>query len=156
MAASTPPAITASSADNRRLLLIALTVVLMVVVPIGVSVGMSWVDMPWSDTQARSDPEWLSMPQVRATTADGTAVRARVALDVPSPKIKAMIQRSTQQVGLLLEVSVASHTRAELGSAEGIGHLSEDMRERLNAYLGVDDAVAVRSVAIQDLLVKPQ
>ena len=31
------------------------------------------------------------------------------------------------------------------------------MRDRLNAYLGGDDdEVAVKSVAIQDLLVKPQ
>jgi len=154
--ASTSTSAPAKSNDGRRLFLIASVVTTLIVLPIGVTVGMSWVEMPWSTASATSEPEWISLPQVRATTNDGTVVRARVALDVPSSSLKGTIQRNAQQVGLLLEVSVASHSRAQLGTPEGIGHLSSDMRDRLNAYLGAEDAAGVRSVAIQDLLVKPQ
>jgi flagellar basal body-associated protein FliL len=84
-------------------------------------------------------------------------VRARVALDVPGALLKSTIQRNTQQVGLLLELSVASRTRADLGRPDGIAALSQDMRMRLNTYLGVEDGEpGVQSVAIQDLLIKPQ
>ena len=52
---------------------------------------------------------------------------------------------------------IAQQTREQIGSPKGIARLSDDMRDRLNAYLGGDDdEVAVKSVAIQDLLVKPQ
>jgi flagellar basal body-associated protein FliL len=155
MAAPSPPA-SGQIPDNRRLLLIALMVVVAFCVPIGLAVGMSWVDLPWSSNPSRPVPDWVGLPQVRATTADGTVVKVRVALDVPSAFSKNAIQRNTQQLGLLLEVSVASHTRAQLGSPQGIRHLSADMRTRLNDYLGASGDDAVRSVAVQDLLVKPQ
>ena len=46
-------------------------------------------------------------------------VKARVALDVPGAAAKNAIQRNTQQVGLLLEVSIAQQTRAQIGSPDG-------------------------------------
>lgn len=158
---ATPPSIPAEEApDTRRLVLIALAVTALVAVPIGVAVGLSWVDLPWSDAApARPVPDWVSLPQIRATTVDGTVVKARVALDVPGAVAKNAIQRNTQQVGLLLEVSIAQQTREQIGSPKGIARLSDDMRDRLNAYLGAgagDEDAAVKSVAIQDLLVKPQ
>jgi flagellar basal body-associated protein FliL len=158
MAATPPPIPAAEGADNRRLILIAVTVTALLALPIGVSVGMKWVDLPWEQSvPARAAPDWVSLPQVRATTVDGTVVKARVALDVPGTVAKNTIQRNTQQVGLLLEVSIAQQTRAQIGSPKGIAHLSDDMRDRLNAYLGTDGSDdAVKSVAIQDLLVKPQ
>ena len=141
MAATPPPILAEPATDNRRLVLIAVAMTTLLAVPIGISVGMSWVNLP----------------QVRATTVDGTVVKARVALDVPGAVAKNTIQRNTQQVGLLLEVSIAQQTREQIGSPKGIARLSDDMRDRLNAYLGGDDdEVAVKSVAIQDLLVKPQ
>ncbi len=148
----------APGADNRRLVLIAVVVTALLAVPMGVALGMKWVDLPWSnDTPARAVPDWVSLPQVRATTIDGTVVKARVALDVPGAVAKNAIQRNTQQVGLLLEVSIAQQTRAQIGAPDGITRLSVDMRDRLNAYLGGDGPdAAVKSVAIQDLLVKPQ
>lgn len=158
MAATPPPIPTRETADTRRLVLIALAVTALVAVPIGVAVGLSWVDLPWSGAApARPVPDWVSLPQIRATTVDGTVVKARVALDVPGAVAKNAIQRNTQQVGLLLEVSIAQQTREQIGSPKGIARLSDDMRDRLNAYLGSgDEDVAVKSVAIQDLLVKPQ
>lgn len=148
----------ASGADTRRTLLVVAVVTALISVPVGVSVGMSWVDMPWSDpSPSRAAPDWVTLPTVRASTSDGTVVKARVALDVPDSGAKSTIQRNVQQVGLLLEVSIAQQTRAQIGSAQGIPRLAEDMRDRLNAYLDSDgDEPAVKSVAIQDLLVKPQ
>lgn len=148
----------ASGADTRRTLLVVAVVTALISVPVGVSVGMSWVDMPWSEAaRTQAAPDWVALPAVRATTSDGTVVKARVALDVPGSSAKSAIQRNVQQVGLLLEVSIAQQSRAQIGSPEGITHLASDMRERLNAYLDGDaDEPAVKSVAIQDLLVKPQ
>lgn len=144
-----------ASADSRRLLATALVVLGIVGVPLAVAVGLSWVEMPWSTSDGRATPEWVTLPQLRATTSDGTVVRARVALDVPSTLLKSTIQRNTQQVGLLLELSVAARSRAELGGTDGIRGLGDDMRSRLNEYLGVDPGdPGVRSVAIQDLLIK--
>jgi flagellar basal body-associated protein FliL len=151
------PADDDSTPSSSRLVTAAAAVALVIGLPIGIAIGMAAVETPWSPKSgaAAPPPEWIAMPALRATTRDGTAVRARVALDVQSSLIKATIQRNTQQVGLLLEVSVASHNREQLRSAEGIQGLSDDMRGRINDYLGGDDE-AVRSVAIQDLLVKPQ
>lgn len=147
-----------SSADTRRNLLVVAVVATLIALPVGVSVGMSWVDLPWNEPMpVKAAPDWVSLPQVRATTIDGTVVKARVALDVQGSDAKSQIQRNVQQVGLLLEVSIAQQTRAQIGSPQGIPRLAGDMRDRLNAYLGDDgEDAAVKSVAIQDLLVKPQ
>lgn len=143
--------------ESLRLFLIAAGVTALFVLPIGVAVGMSWVDLPWiAPTQARAQPEWLALPQVRATTLDGNVVKARVALDVTGASVRGTIQRNTQQVGLVLETAVAAHTRDQIRSAEGIEHLSGVMRDRLNDYLASEGDSVVRSVAIQDLIVNPQ
>lgn len=148
------------SVDTRRLWLIAAVIAALLLVPLGVAVSLSWVETPrvLSESQGhRPTPEWVALPQLRATTQDGVVVRARVALDVPGALLKSQIQRNTQQVGLLLELSVAARSRAELGTAEGLAALAQDMRQRLNGYLGVPEGEpGVTSVAIQDLLVKPQ
>ena len=113
-------------------MLIAVAVTALLAVPIGISVGMSWVELPWSNVEpVKAAPEWVNLPQVRATTIDGTVVKARVALDVPGAVAKNTIQRNTQQVGLLLEVSIAQQTREQIGSPKGITRLSDDMRDRL-------------------------
>lgn len=145
-------------ADTRRSVFIVAVLTALVAVPVGVSLGMKWVDMPWSEpSRAQPAPDWVALPLVRATTADGTVVKARVALDVPTRSARSAIERNVQQVGLVLEVSLAQQTRAQIGSAAGIPRLADDMRERLNAYLGGSaEAPAVKSVAIQDLLVNPQ
>ena len=141
--------------QNRRIALITALVGLVIVLPVGVAVSLRWVDLPWADPSTHVPaPEWVQMPSVRATTSDGTVVKTRVALDVQSSSAKGQIQRNVQQVGLLLETSVAVHTRDELRSREDISSLSEDMTVRLNEWLGTDDAV--RSVAIQDLLINPE
>jgi flagellar basal body-associated protein FliL len=145
-----------ASIGARRLWLIGAAVLAVLLVPLGVAISLSWVEMPWAASDGRATPEWVALPQLRATTSDGVAVRARVALDVPSTLLKATIQRSTQQVGLLLELSVASRSRADLAHPDGLAALSQDMRVRLNTYLGVAEGEpGVQSVAIQDLLIRP-
>ena len=161
---ATPPSFApapaeSSSADTRRSLFIVAALGAAIALPVGVSVGMKWVDMPWAEpARTQAAPDWVALPTVRATTSDGTVVKARVALDVSDGAARSTIQRNVQQIGLLLEVSIAQQTRAQLGAAQGIPRLAEDMRERLNEYLDGADAKAppVKSVAIQDLLVKPQ
>jgi flagellar basal body-associated protein FliL len=143
--------------ERIRLFVIAASVSAFVAVPVGISVGMSWVDLPWSDpVESRAAPDWVPMPQVRATTIDGSVVKARVALDVEGSAARNAIQRRTQQVGLVLEVAVSSHTRDEIRSTRGIERLSVDMRDRLNAFLESEGPSVVRAVAIQDLIVNPQ
>jgi flagellar basal body-associated protein FliL len=158
MAATPSNPDTAANTDARRNLLVVAVVAALIALPVGVSLGVSWVDLPWNEpAPVKAAPDWVSLPQVRATTIDGTVVKARVAVDVQGGDAKAQIQRNVQQVGLLLEVSIAQQTRAQIGSPQGIPRLAEDMRDRLNAYLGDEgEDAAVRSVAIQDLLVKPQ
>lgn len=162
---ATPPTLASASAapepasDTRRSLFIVAILTALVAVPVGVSLGMNWVDLPWSESsKVQAAPDWLALPTVRATTSDGTVVKARVALDVSNSAARSAIQRNVQQVGLLLEVSIAQQSRAQIGSAQGIPHLAQDMRERLNEYLDADASGAppVKSVVIQDLLVKPQ
>jgi flagellar basal body-associated protein FliL len=128
-----------------------------VALPVGVAVAMAWVELPWVQSEpVAATPDWVTLPQLRATTTDGAVVKARVALDVDGVAARTAIQRRTQQVGLLLEVSVASRTHDEIRSPDGIESLSKDMRQRLNRYLEGEGANVVRSVAIQDLIVNPQ
>jgi len=142
--------------SNRRILLVAGVIAALIALPVGVSVGMSWVDVPWSDGDAKVAPEWVALPALRVTTVDGAVVKARIALDVESASARSTIQRRTQQVGLLLEVSMASRSKEQIRAPGGIAQLSEDMRTRLNRYLESDGTGVVRAVAIQDLIVNPQ
>lgn len=146
-----------SRRESLRLFLIAAAVTGVLVMPVGVAVGMSWVELPWvAPAESTATPEWVPLPQVRATTLDGTFVKARVALDVEGASARGTIQRRTQQVGLVLEMAVAAHTREQIRAPGGLEHLSSDMRERLNRYLESEGDQVVRSVAIQDLIVNPQ
>lgn len=159
MAASrAAPVPVASRRENLRLFLIAASVTAILVLPIGVAVGMSWIELPFTpSTPARAAaPDWLPLSQVRATTLDGNFVKVRVAVDVHSPSARGTLQRNAQQVGLLLETTVASRTREEIRTADGLQDLSEDMRDRLNDYLESEGDRVVRSVAIQDLIVNPR
>ena len=158
MASLPHPADSYSRSETRRTLFVVTLLCALIALPVGLSMGVSWVDLPWhAATPAKAAPDWVSLPQVRATTIDGTVVKARVALDVQGSDAKAQIQRNVQQVGLLLEFSIAQQTRAEIGSQQGIPRLAENIRDRLNAYLAPEGAeAAIKSVAIQDLLVRPR
>lgn len=157
MTAPRAPAHDAPRREGLRLFLIAAATTAVIALPMGVAVGMSWVDIPWvAAPDTAPTPDWLAMPQVRATTSDGSFVKARVALDVDGASARGAIQRRTQQVGIVLETAVNAHTREQIRSAAGLQELSRDMRKRLNDYLEAEGDKVVRSVAIQDLIVNPQ
>jgi hypothetical protein len=142
----------AARSERRRAAVVAVVVVGVIAVPVAVSVVISWGDVSWPGRT--STPLWVALPQVRATTNDGVIVKARVAVDAPDSS--AAIQRRTQQVGLVLEGSIAAHTRGQLAGAPGIARLSGDMEGRLNGYLADQGVAPVRSLAIQDLYVTPR
>ena len=100
---------------------------------------------------SQSKPQWVTPGEVRATTRDGTLVRLRVALDAPDSSTRSALESRLQQVGLLLEVSVAALSRSDLAGAEGLARLAHEMLQRLNAYLASEGVAPLKSVAIQDL-----
>jgi flagellar basal body-associated protein FliL len=151
------PVADAQRREGLRLFLIASAITAVIALPMGVAVGMSWVDIPWSPTpESQPAPDWVTLPQLRATTQDGSFVKARIALDVQGASARGTIQSRTQQVGLVLEVAVAGRTRDQIRAPDGMKRLSTDMRDRLNEYLESEGDKVVRSVAIQDLIVNPQ
>jgi len=153
-AAAAPLSKPASNASSKRSLTLVVGVLsALLALPLGVALGAAWIDMFGPTPSARAVPQWVTPGTVRATTNDGTAVKARVALDVGSSASRDAVQRRMQQVGLVLEVSVGSHRRRELTGAQGIQNLADDMLGRLNDYLDQEGVAPIRSVAIQDLIV---
>ena len=52
---------------------------------------------------------------------------------------------------LLLEISIAALSTAELAGSGGIERLSREMLRRVNEYLATEGVPPLRAVAIQDL-----
>ncbi len=139
--------------DPQRTLVIVAALAAVLALPVGMAVGMAWVELPWSQAESRATPEWLALPVVRATTSDGLAVKTRVAVDAEDAGTRRAIQRKAQQVGLLLETSVALHTQRDLAGAPGIDRLGRGMQASLNGWLAAEGVPPVRQVVVQDLLV---
>ncbi len=140
--------------ERRRLRFVVAGILGLIVLPIVLSLILSNVDLSGSDTPKLAKPEWVSLPQLRVTTADGSGVKARVALDVQDSAAKLAIQTRVQQVTLLLEVTVAAQGREKIQSPQGLQQLPIALRDRLNGYLAAEGMEpAVRSVAIQDLVI---
>ena len=152
-AAAHLPKPASSSSTKRSLALVVGVLAALLALPLGVALGAAWIDMFGPTPSGRAAPQWVMPGTVRATTNDGTAVKARVALDVGTSSARDAVQRRMQQVSLVLEVSVGSHRRRELSGSQGIQNLADDMLERLNDYLGQEGVTPIRSVAIQDLIV---
>lgn len=115
--------------------------------------GASWLE--WADnTEAGgSQPRWMNPETVRATSADGQVVRAKVVVDAPDADTRALLTRRAGQVSLLLQVSVAEHERGDAAGGERIEKLAEEIRDRLNGFLVASGVPPVRDVVIQDLVV---
>jgi flagellar basal body-associated protein FliL len=116
---------------------------------VGTAAMISWVDAPRLSSQP--PPQWVMPSEVRATTQDGTLVKARVALDVASASNRHAVERRMQQVDLVLQLSIGGRSRRELIAPDGVARLADDMLQRLNAYLVAEGADPLRSVAIQDI-----
>ncbi|TMH26925.1 MAG: flagellar basal body-associated FliL family protein [Betaproteobacteria bacterium] len=144
---------TATSAASVARPLVTIAVIGAVIgVLVVVAAGVSSVVNPRSMfSGSQSKPQWVTPGEVRATTRDGTLVRLRVALDAPDSSTRSALESRLQQVGLLLEVSVAALSRSDLAGAEGLARLAHEMLQRLNAYLASEGVAPLKSVAIQDL-----
>ena len=139
--------------DRRRLVKLLAGIAVTIVVLIGVPLLFTQVEWPWSDPPSKPPPQWVTLPTLRATTADGSGIKARVAIDVDSSDTKSTIQSRVQQVSVMLEVTLASQGRGKVTSPQGMQQLATDMRDRLNGYLAAEGVPPAKSVAIQDLVV---
>lgn len=102
--------------------------------------------------QDKAAPRWVTPPVIHATTGEGFAVKARVSLDVADADAKSALEKHMDQVGLLLQAELASHSKKDLAAPGGLEALSEEMRDKLNDYLGTDEDEGVRSVVVGDIL----
>lgn len=117
------------------------------------AVGASWLEAADSPRIDGNAPHWMKPEVVRATTEDGAVVKARVVVDAPEADTRAWIGRRSQQVNLLMQISVAEHDHSQGSGSERVQRLAEDMQERLNVYLEKHQVPPVRELVIQDLVV---
>lgn len=115
--------------------------------------GASW--LAWADSAENGGalPRWMNPETVRATSADGQVVRAKVVVDAPDADTRALLTKRAGQVSLLMQVSVAEHQRGDAWGGERIQQLADEMRDRLNGFLVASGVPPVRDVVIQDLVV---
>jgi flagellar basal body-associated protein FliL len=138
--------------DTSRALLDVLVIAALIAVPMAIVAGINWLDLndSWSGA-GRPLPKWVTAGEVRATTRDGTLVKLRVALDVGDSSTRSAVERRLREVGLLLELSIAAQSSAELAGDQGIARLSRDMQRRIDDYLATEGVGPLKGVAIQDL-----
>jgi flagellar basal body-associated protein FliL len=143
---------TPATSDTARSLYAVAVITALIGVLVGTAATVAWVERTGARSSASQPaPQWVTPSEVRATTRDGTIVKARVALDAVNASNRSAVERRMQQVGLVLELSIGSHSRHELVAPDGISRLAADMLQRLNDYLVAQGADPLRSVAIQDL-----
>ncbi len=150
-----PSVLSAEDGGDRLLSAYVLAFVIALIgVPAAVALGISWVDAAGPVRGERVAPSWVQSESVRATTRDGTSVQTRVAIDARNADTRSALEQERQQVSLMLQNSVASHSYQSMMGASGIRRLSGDMRDRLNEFLESRQVEPVRDVVVQDLLVK--
>ncbi len=156
MAAPSPkpaarPARTGS--DGVMQMVIFAAVLLLIGLPAALATGASWVDWSEPTPAEKNAPNFLPAETVRATSGEGEAIKAKVALDAPNPDTRSWIKSRPQQVALVMQISVAEHDRGDAEGAERVQRLSADIEERLNDYLVAHKVPPVREVVIQDLVI---
>ncbi len=116
------------------------------------SAGRAWLDGGDAFGGDPSRPHWLMLDAVRATTAKGESVRARVALDAPDADTREWIGSQPRQLTLLMQVSVAEYDPGDATGSKRVKQLGAQMQERLNDFLAAREVPPVRSVMVQDLV----
>jgi flagellar basal body-associated protein FliL len=157
-APKTKPAANAARSGSDGVMPVAIfaAVLLLVGLPAALATGAKWVEWSEPTPAEQAGPSFLPAETVRATTGEGEAIKAKVALDVPNPNTRSWIKSRPQQVSLVMQISVAEHDRGDAEGAERVQRLSADIEERLNDYLGAHKVPPVREVVIQDLgITKP-
>jgi hypothetical protein len=122
-------------------------------IPVAIGVAAYWIDLPDPRTVSAAAPKWVGSETVRATTSDGEVVKARVAIDAGAASTRSVLENNRREVGLLMQISIASQDRNAVRGAEGMQRLSDDMRERLNTLLASHQVPGVKRVIVQDLLI---
>lgn len=117
-----------------------------------VSAGRAWLDGGEVFGADPARPRWLMLDAVRATTAKGESVRARVALDAPDADTREWIGSQPRQLSLLMQLSVAEYDPGDATGSQRVRELGQQMRERLNDFLAAREVPPVRSVMVQDLV----
>jgi flagellar basal body-associated protein FliL len=142
-----------TSSDRLLPIVVVAAVVVMVGLPAALATGARWVD--WSEPAPAepAPPSWLTTEPVRAMSADGEVIKARVALDAPDPETRSLIKAQPQQVALLLQISVSEHEKGDAAGAERVQRLASHIETRLNEYLVANKVPPVREAVLQDLVI---
>lgn len=146
---NTPP----PASDRQLLWWVAAAVFVAVGIPAAVAVAMSTVRWADSAPEAGSGPSWVRMQSVKGTSRDGAPVRLRATLDAPDADTREFVQRSGQQVAIVMQLGIAAHDSRGSSGARRVERLSEAIRQRLNGLLEANDVPPVRTVLIEDLVV---
>jgi flagellar basal body-associated protein FliL len=120
--------------------------------PVVLVMALAWFDF---DTLAPGEvpkPVWVSPGTIRATTTDGVPVKTKVAIDAADTSAKLSMERQLNQVGLVLQNTLASKSRQQLTGPQGMAGLAGDMLSSLNDFLGQQSIAPAKEVVIQDFL----
>jgi len=120
--------------------------------PVVIVMTLAWFDFDTLSPGELPKPVWVSPGTIRATTTDGVPVKTKVAIDAADTSAKFLMERQLNQVGLVLQNSLASKSQQQLTGPQGIAGLSEDMLTKLNGYLGQQDIAPAKALVIQDFL----
>lgn len=120
--------------------------------PVVIVIALAWFDFDTLSPGEVPKPVWVSPGTIRATTTDGVPVKTKVAIDAADTSAKFLMERQLNQVGLVLQNSLASKSQQQLTGPQGIAGLSEDMLTKLNGYLGQQDIAPAKALVIQDFL----
>jgi flagellar basal body-associated protein FliL len=127
--------------------------ILLTASPVVLVMALVWFDFDSVAPGELPKPMWVSPGIIRATTTDGVPVKTKVAIDAADSSAKLLMERQLNQVGLVLQNSLASKNRQQLTGAQGMAGLSEDMLTKLNGYLDQQDIAPAKAVVIQDFLI---
>ncbi len=120
--------------------------------PVVIVMALAWFDFDSLSPGEVPNPVWVNPGTIRATTTDGVPVKTKVAIDAADTSAKLLMERQLNQVGLVLQNSLASKSRLQLTGPQGMSGLSTDMLTQLNGYLGQQDIAPAKAVVIQDFL----
>jgi flagellar basal body-associated protein FliL len=120
--------------------------------PVVAVMALAWFDFDSLTPGAVPNPVWVNPGTIRATTTDGVTVKTKVAIDVADTSAKLSMERQLNQVGLVLQNTLASKSRQQLTGPQGLSGLSADMLTQLNSYLGQQDIAPAKAVVVQDFL----
>jgi flagellar basal body-associated protein FliL len=150
-ATSKSSAMTADRAAYTAALTAAL-VALVAAIALCAAVAARWLSRDDATAGDDGTPRWVAPGKTKATTSDGIATVARVAIDAGGSEQQQALNSHLGEVGLILQISIAEQDRAALAGPQGVEHLAQSMRSRLDDYLDQQSLRPVRQVAVEDLV----